>query len=247
MEIRKYIDLFGDDVYALALIVTKSFDSAKQVFVQTSEKHEKFTDVDGMFPIAGIAYSFCKEADSNDSAYTLSGIELTAKQQSVLELLLQKPQIVRTIIHLFYENDLDEKQIAKVTGESERYVSSQLSELSDEFASALEKYYKEICLKIKVEDTLKAYVISSAEKQTQREFEVKREAVPRHSWTKRQKTVVIIVAVIVTVIICICIPIWEKYKEMMREIGNTSYDEPSTDEIFSYTFEPEENSDEIVV
>lgn len=34
MELTRFIDDYADDIYALALITTKNFDSAKEIFVR---------------------------------------------------------------------------------------------------------------------------------------------------------------------------------------------------------------------
>ena len=151
-----------------------------------------------------------------------------------------KPQIMRGIIHLYYENDLDVNRIAEVTGESEKYISGQLSKLPAELAEALDKHYKEICIKIRAEDKLKAYVIKAADTGDRRMFEVKEDAVPIHRWTKKQKVIVVIIAAIITVLVCIVIPIWSAYIEMIKAEREMDFEEPSTDEIFSYTYEPDE-------
>ncbi len=244
MEIRKFIDNYGDDVYALALIVTKSFDSANRVFAETAGHFADFTEQGGIFVIAKTAFPICKECESNDDASTFTGIELSTKQETVLEMVLAKPQIIRAIIHLHYENDLTPAQIARVTGESERYVQSKLGELSEEFSDALDKHYKDICLKIHVEDALKAYVIRASETGEKRVFEQEKEPVPVHRWTKKQKIVVYAVAALFTVLVCIVIPIAQAYIRSQRELDSMNFEEPATDEIFSYTYEAETETEE---
>ena len=71
-------------------------------------------------------------------------------------------------------------------------------------------------------------------------FEVKEDAVPIHRWTKKQKVIVVIIAAIITVLVCIVIPIWSAYIEMIKAEREMDFEEPSTDEIFSYTYEPDE-------
>ena len=53
-----------------------------------------------------------------------------------------------------------------------------------------------------------------------------------------------IVAVIVTVILCIVVPIFDAWIQGRKEQGDVSYEEPATDEIFSYTYEVEEEIEE---
>lgn len=239
MEIRKYVDSFGDDVFALALIVTKDFSSAKEVFCKTAAEADKFADSAQLFDVLKKAYPLCKEADSNDEATTLTGITLNVKQEALLQTILTKPQIIRTLIHLTYENDLDPAQIAKLTGESERYVNAQLGELSEPLRESLEKHYKEICAKIHAEDKLKAYVIGVSERGEQRMFEVKREAVPSHRWSKKQKIIVVVAAVIISLMAVLVIPIIDSYLEMREHEGYESFENVPTDELFSYTIEAE--------
>lgn len=236
MEIRKYIDKYGDDVFALALIVTKDFDKAGQAFAVTAEHYAEIPE-DGLFDAVSRTYAYCRECGSNDEAQTLTGVELSSKQEPILKSVLTKPQIVRAIIHLYYENDLDAARIAAITGESERYIKKQLEELSKPLSDALDKHYKEICVKIRAADSLKAYAVRASEKKSKRAFEPETDAVPLHRWTKAQKAVVIVIAAIVTVMVCIVIPLAQAYREMRKEEGNKSYDEVPTDEMFSYTLE----------
>lgn len=239
MEIRKYVDSFGDDVFALALIVTKDFSSAKEVFCKTAAEAGKLADSAQLLDVVKKAYPLCKEADSNDEAVTLTGISLNTKQEALLQTILTKPQIIRAVIHLTYENDLDPAQIAKLTGESERYINGQLAELSEALRESLEKHYKEICVKIHAEDKLKAYVIATSERGERRMFEVKREAVPTHRWNKKQKIAVIIAAVIITLMAVLVIPILDSYLEMRKREGYESFENVPTEELFSYTMEAE--------
>ncbi len=237
MEIRKLIDDFGDDIYAAALISTKDFNSAKEIFVRMTSDCKEYPDSTELFELLLKEYALCREADSNDSAVTLTGIELDAKKRELLESILQKPFIVRSIIHLHWENDLDSGQISKVTGESVKYVDSVLEELPESLREALDKRYKEICVKITAEDKLKAYVIRSVTSGKKRQFEVSEDAVPAHKWTKKQKIVVIIIAAVVTVLVCIVIPILQSYYEMRKKEEFSSFENVPTDEIFSYTAE----------
>ncbi len=237
MEIRKFVDAFGDDAYALALIVTKSFDSAKKIFAKTALECRKYEE---LFPVTADVWAECRESDSNDEAVTLTGLELSPRLENLLKEVLMKPQITRGIIHLYYENDLDVEQISAVTGESVKYITGQLSKLPAELAEALDKHYKEICVKIRAEDKLKAYVVKASDTGDRRMFEVKADAVPVHRWTKKQKVIVIIIAVIITILICIVIPILDAYIEMIKSEREMDFEEPATDEIFSYTYEPDE-------
>ena len=237
MEITKLIDSFGDDVYALALISTKDFASAKEIFVRITSSCSEYPDNAELSDFIKNAYPLCREADSNDEAVTLTGVELDAKKQALLETILQKPFIVRSIIHMHWENDLSAEQISMITGESVKYVRSVLEELSDSLKEALDKRYKDICVRITAEDKLKAYVIRSVTSGKKRQFEVSDEAVPVHKWTRRQKIIIIIVAAILAVGICIVIPLIERYYEMRKEEGFSEFENVPTEEIFRYTDE----------
>lgn len=237
MEITRLIDDFGDDIFALSLISTKDFGDAKEIFVRIMSDCAEYSDDTELYSLILKSYPMSREADGNDSAATLTGVELDSKKQQLLEVILQKPFVVRSIIHMTWENDLPPEQIAKVTGESVKYVKSVLDGLPEELASALDKSYKDICTKITAEDKLKAYVIRSVTSGKARQFEVKNDAVPLHKWTKKQKVVVIIIAAIITAAVCIVIPILDSYYQMRREEGFESYENVSTDEIFRYTTE----------
>lgn len=244
MEITRLTDIFGDDIYALALITTKDFNSAKEIYVKTTTRCSEYPESAELVNFIEDEYPLCKKAECNDSAVTLTGIELDMKRQTLLETILQKPFMVRSIIHMFWENDLEPEEIAKVTGESAKYVRSVIEGLSDELRTDLDRNYKDICFKITAEDKLKAYVIRSVNSGTKRRFEVKGDAVPIHTWTKKQKIILIIIAAIIALAICIVIPLLDKYIEMRREENFESFENNATDEIFRYTLEADEIDDE---
>lgn len=237
MELTKYIDEFADDIYALALVTTKSFDSAKEIFVRNCTQSPELPEDSELFPMLEKAYPMCREADCNDSAVTLTGVELDDKKQQLLEAVLRKPFIDRAMIHMRWENDLEPEQIAKLTGESVRSVRNTLDELPVELKSELDKHYKDICFRIKAEDKLKSYVIRSMASGKKRQFEVKGDAVPVHKWTKQQKTIIIIVAAVIAVLVCIIIPIIDSYYQMRKDENFESFENVATDEMFSYTME----------
>ena len=219
MDITRLTDTFGDDVYALALITTKDFNSAKEIYVRTMTKNDEYPDSVELVNLIEKEYPLCREADSNDSAVTLTGVELDIKKQALLETVLQKPFIVRSIIHMYWENDLEIEAIARIAGENAKYVRSVIEELSDELRNALDKSYKDICVKIFAPDKLKAYVIRSVNSGNKRQFEVKEDAVPVHRWNRDQKLVVYIAAAIIAVVLCIVIPLMESYYNMRKEEG----------------------------
>lgn len=237
MEITHLIDDFGDDIFALALISTKDFGAAKEIFVKMMSACGEYPDSTELYSLILKAYPMAREADGNESAVTLTGVELDSRKQQLLEEILRKPFVVRSIIHMTWENDLEPEQIAKITGESAKYVRSALDELPGELTSALDKCYKDICTKIAAEDKLKAYVIRSVSSGRARQFEVKQDAVPQHKWTKEQKLIVVIIAAVITAAVCIIIPLIDGYYQMRREEGFESFENVSTDEIFRYTTE----------
>lgn len=231
MEIRKLIDTYGDDIYALALIITKDFDAAKQIFAIVTGKYAELSDDIPLSELAKLTYQASEKIENNESAEVLTELELNSRLEKLLGEVIQRPQTVRTAIHLFYENDLDIKRIAAVLGESERYIGSVLSELDADFVKALEADYKVICSKITAGDSLKSYVISSSE-QGGRMFEAKSDAVPRHTWTKVQKIAVIAVACVVSIAVLVVIPIIQSYNEMLERESEMDYEEAETSEIF---------------
>ncbi|MBD5130496.1 MAG: hypothetical protein HDT43_11355 [Ruminococcaceae bacterium] len=234
MTIEKFIDEFGDDVYALALIVTKSFDSAERVFTQIAQDCDTLPETIELYDIVKKAYRLCQKAPSNANAETLS-IGLSAKHEDLLAEIFPRPQIVRAIIHLSYENDLENDKIAAITDTNVRFVNEQLGDLG--FSDRLEKSYKELCLKLAAPDELKISVIQAVNSGEKRLFEV-REAAPRHSWTTKQKIGTVIAAVVITILACIVIPLFLAYLESYEDI-NSSYDEVPSELIFSYTTETE--------
>ncbi len=234
MQITKLIDAFGDDIFAFALIVTKDFNSAKEVFIKTCSAYEEFDDNTDICDIIRRAYSECENVDSNEGASVLTGVELSTKLQPILEELLAEGELDRTVAHMFYENDLTEDQIADLTGKSVKFISELLSDnLSALLRQNLEKHYKDICARIHADDKLKLYVIRSVTDKSRRTFEVRNEAVPRHSWTTAQKVTVFIAAFIVMLIIGFLIPIYEQFKDQ----DMSSYENLSSGESFYYTYE----------
>lgn len=240
MEIRKFIEGYGDDVYAFALVVTKSYDSAKMVFLKTALRASEHDSLSGFI---SAAFEECRAADSNEEATTFSGEGLSEKQEALLGMVLTKPQIVRAMLHMFYENDMDAASIAKALGTGERHFTQQLEALG-ELNGALEDGYKDICTHLRAQDSLKEYAIKAAETGDGRLFEVKREAVPRHKWTKKGKIVITVVAVCAVFVGMFVIPLTEMYKKMQEELYGISYEEPATDEIFRYTLETGESGQE---
>lgn len=239
MKLEKLLDIYGDDIFAFALIATKDFNSAKEVFVRVTSDYYELPDHDGAFyEIISKAYKVCQEVDSNESASTLTGVELDAKRQAVLEELLVKRETVRTVVHMYYGDELSEDEIASIIGKPVKFVEELLSdELSDDLKAKLEKYYIEICDKIHAEDKLKSYVMRSVYNTSKRDFEVREEAVPRHQWTTAGKIAVIIVAIVFLVTMFFTIPLLDGYINMVEEEKGLSYDEVGTNESFHYTYE----------
>ncbi len=240
MEITKLVDSFGDDIYALALIVTKDFGSAKEVFVKTAMANEEFSEDASIYSFADHAYSVCKEADSNENASMLTEVSVPEKLQPLLEQVLMRPQIVRAAIHMFYENDLTPKQIAIITGSSERYITSLLSELPADLIEKLEYSYKDICIRLRAEDATKEYVVRAVTSgAAKRMFEVKGGAVPTHRWKTHHKVIVVIIAAIISIAVGLVIPILQQYQEMREREGYSSFEDLSEGESFAYTYEAE--------
>ena len=237
MIIEKFIDAFGDDVYALALIVTKNFDSAERVFTQIAQDCDTLPETSELYDIVKKAYRLCQKAPSNDNAETFSDLGLSAKQEALLAEVFPRPQIVRAIIHLSYENDLENDKIAAITDVNIRYVNEQLGDLEG-LSDRLNKSYKELCLRLTAPDELKISVIQAVNSGEKRLFEIRGEAAPRHSWTNKQKIGAVIAAIVVTILACIVIPLFLAYLESYEEV-NSSYDEVPPELIFSYTTETE--------
>ena len=90
MELTRFIDDYADDIYALALITTKNFDSAKEIFVRNCFSCSETDDNTELPAMLKKAYPMCREAEGNDSAVTLTGIELDGKKQQLLESVLRQ-------------------------------------------------------------------------------------------------------------------------------------------------------------
>lgn len=242
MKIERFIDKLGDDVYAFALVCTKNFDSAADIFTRIAARFGEFPEDAEIYDIASEVYQLCRTALCNDSAETLSQIGLSKKQELLLTEFFTKPQISRAIVHLYFENELSAEQIAEVIGEKPRYVSEQLEWLGTELSEKLDNSYKELCVKIAAPDDLKIKVIQAAKSGKTREFEIVDEPMPKHIWTKNQKIAAIILAVIVTIVLWFVIPIFNAFLD--GKFATSSYDEAPSDLIFSYTYETEDTSSE---
>lgn len=238
MEITKLIDNYGDDIFAFALVVTKDFASAKEIFVKTTTLCDELPEECELYDLIKKAYELSQDTDSNETASTLTDIELDTKLQGTLEELLVCRETVRAVAHMYYENDLTTAEIAKITGKSEKYIIGLLAEeLPDGLRKKLDSSYKDICAEITAEDSLKAYVIRAVNSGDKRAFQINEDAVPVHTWKTSHKVVVIIFAIIATLLIMFIIPVFQKYSEMRESEAGLSYEEVGDDESFYYTYE----------
>lgn len=231
MNIEKFIDRFGDDVYALALVCTKNFDSAADIFSAVASECEDMPDDSEMFDLAKKVCSMCKAAKFSDNAETFSQLGLSEKQEMLLSGFFPKPFVTRASVHLYYENDLTEEQIAEVLEEKRRYISEQLDGLGTELQSELDGSYKELCLKLAAPDELKTKAIEAAKSGEKRQFEILDDPVPKHTWSKKQKIATIIVAIIATFVLMFVIPIANKL--MDDYLAGGSYDDTPSELVFS--------------
>lgn len=241
MNIEKFIDRFGDDVYALALVCTKNFDSAADIFEIVASECEALSDDTEMFELAVKVCALCKTAKFSDNAETFSQLGLSKKQEGLLSGFFPKPFVTRASVHLYFENDLTVEQIAEALKEKPRYISEQLEGLGTELSDELDDNYKELCVKLSAPDELKAKAVSAAKSGEKRVFEIRDDPMPRHLWSKKQKIAVIILGIIVTFILMIVLPIFNKL--MDDYFTGSSYDEAPSDLIFSYDPEDISTSD----
>ena len=241
MNIEKFIDRFGDDVYALALVCTKNFDSAADIFETVAAECEELPDDADMFGLAARVCSLCKKAKFSDNAETFSQLGLSKKQEQLLAGFFPMPFVTRASVHLHFENDLTAEQIAEVLEEKPRYISEQLDGLGAELIDELDENYKELCIKLAASDELKAKAVLEAKSGKKRVFEIRDDPMPKHTWTKKQKIGAVIFAVIATILLMIVIPIANKL--MDDYLTGSSYDEAPSDLIFSYDPDAELTSD----
>lgn len=241
MNIEKFIDRFGDDVYALALVCTKNFDSAALIFEAVASEYEALSDDADMFVISARVCALCKTAKFSDNAETFSQLGLSKRQEQLLSGFFPKPFVTRASVHLHFENDLTVEQIAEVLDEKPRYISEQLDGLGEELSEELDREYKELCVKLGAPDVLKAKAVEAAKSGEKRVFEIRDDPMPKHVWSKRQKIAVIIAGIIITFVLMFVIPIFNKL--MDDYITGSSYDEVPSDLIFSYDPDDLESSD----
>lgn len=242
MIIEKFIDRFGDDVYALALVCTKNFDSAADIFETVAAECDALSDDVVMFELAIKVCSLCKKAKFSDNAETFSQLGLSKKQEQLLSGFFPMPFVTRASVHLHFENDLTVEQIAEVLEEKPRYISEQLNGLGTELLNELDGSYKEICVRLSAPDELKAKAVEAARSVEKRVFEILDDPMPTHTWTKKQKIGAVIVAVIATIMLMIVIPIANKL--MDDYLTGSSYDEAPSDLIFTGNTESESSSGE---
>ena len=242
MNIEKFIDRFGDDVYALALVCTKNFDSAAEIFEIVASECENLSDDAEMFELAKRVCSLCKKAKFSDNAETFSQLGLSKKQEQLLSGFFPKPFATRASVHLHFENDLTVEQIAEVLNEKPRYISEQLNGLGTELFSALDGSYKELCLKLSAPDELKTKAVEAAKSGFKREFEIREDPTPKHMWTRNQKIAAVIIAIIATFTLMFVIPIVNKL--MDDYFTGESYDEVPSDLIFSGNAESDVTTNE---
>ena len=242
MIIEKFIDRFGDDVYALALVCTKNFDSAADIFETVAAECDALSDDVGMFELAIKVCSLCKKAKFSDNAETFSQLGLSKKQEQLLSGFFPMPFVTRASVHLHFENDLTVEQIAEVLEEKPRYISEQLNGLGTELLNELDGTYKEIFVRLSAPDELKAKAVEAARSGEKRVFEILDDPMPTHTWTKKQKIGALIVAVIATIMLMIVIPIANKL--MDDYLTGSSYDEAPSDLIFTGNTESESSSGE---
>ena len=242
MNIERFIDRLGDDVYALALVCTKNFDSAADIFETVAAECDELTEDADMFGLALRVCSLCKNAKFSDNAETFSQLGLSKKQEQLLSGFFPLPFVTRASVHLHFENDLSVEQIAEVLEEKPRYISEQLDGLGAELLNELDGSYKELCIKLSAPDELKVKAVENAKSGEKRVFEIREDPLPKHTWSKKQKFGAIIAAIIATILLMIVIPIVNKLMDDYFD-GN-SYDEAPSDLIFSYTPESEVTSNE---
>lgn len=224
METAKFVDGVGEDIYALSLIATKSAESAEEIFLKTAVICENFDENVSLFDIVKAAFSEIQKAHVAEEAETLSTLNLSRKQERIISELFAMPQIVRAIIHLYYENDFSEKDIVQITGENKGYVSKVVLELPKILKAELDEHYKELCLKLIPDDNLKIRAVASAKTRERRMFEPEHETFPKHSWTKRQKAAAVIIAAAVAVFITLFFPllrelILERVDEKLKDLN----------------------------
>ena len=242
MNIERFIDRLGDDVYALALVCTKNFDSAAGIFETIAAECEALPEDAEMSGLAARVCSLCKTAKFSDNAETFSQLGLSKKQELLLSGFFPKPFVTRASVHLHFENDLTVEQIAEALEEKPRYISEQLDGLGTELFNELDDSYKELCVKLAAPDELKAKAVLAAKTGEKRVFEIRDDPMPKHTWTKKQKIGAIIAAIIATILLMIVIPIVNKL--MDDYLTGSSYDEAPSDLIFSYTLESDVTTNE---
>lgn len=241
MDIQKLLYQYGDNVFSLAVIATKSTQAATEIFFKTFEKAfaEGIAEENALYKACA---ALCMETDINEEASTITDFKMKKAELEFCEKLLVEQQKIRIIMHLYYNSELEMSVIADIIGMSEKNAQRLFDEASEELQELAEEHYLTAMINVTVPDGTMAYALKKLVSGDGRLFELKNDAVPRHSWTKKQKTAVTIAGIIVTAIICIVVPIVQMLINQSRDLEGVDLNQSEPSVIFTAAGETTEEA-----
>lgn len=147
------VDTYSDMVYRIALNITQcpydSFDVSQEVFIRLVKNHEKIKDKEHLKAwlirvTVNCSRSFMKSKsirqvisfeDIKESDLVSSDVE----EPQITKLVWQLPEKYRTVIYLFYYEEMKIPQIAQVLGVSQSAVKLRLSRGREKLKNLMEK------------------------------------------------------------------------------------------------------------
>lgn len=146
--IEEIIEKYADMVYRLAISRTRNEENAKEVFQEVfyrlskklpdfeSEEHEKAWLIRVTINCSKTLLNSKWNNLSQELPENLPAEEMKIKE--IYDIVLTLPQKYRTVIHLFYYEDLSLKTIAKVLNTNENTVKTWLSRARKKLKTILE-------------------------------------------------------------------------------------------------------------
>ena len=154
--LTKIVNEYSDTIYRIAFNITKNpddaFDVCQDVYVRLIKNKHKIKNEEHLKSwllraAINCAKSNCTQAYKRHSVgisdVKESDLAQNDKHDSLVYLLMKLPEKYRTIIHLFYYEDMKIAEIAKLLGITQSAVKSRLSRGREKLKIILEKenYY----------------------------------------------------------------------------------------------------------
>lgn len=139
-EFSRVLKQYGDNIYYIALMHTKSEmdaqDIVQEVFLKYAQRQEEFESEEHRKAwLIRVAVNMC--INLNKSAWNTKNTELKEEilpsvkspedNNYVQEAVFKLPEKYRMVVHLFYFEGYSIKEIGNITGQKENAVKTQLS------------------------------------------------------------------------------------------------------------------------